>query len=70
MPTSERVTIDPLVTNIFLVTNLLICAETVGLFGIIGNIFNICNFCKQGIDDSVTVTLLALAVIEFGALVA
>ncbi|KAI8776198.1 psychosine receptor [Biomphalaria glabrata] len=68
MSSNETLTLDPFVAQFFLVFNLLVCAETVGLFGIIGNIFNIWNFCKQGIDDSVTVTLLALAVGEIGAL--
>ncbi|KAI8776192.1 psychosine receptor [Biomphalaria glabrata] len=70
MSSNETLALDPLVTKILLVFNLLVCAETVGLFGILGNIFNIWNFSKQGIDDSVTVTLLALAVSEIGALVA
>ncbi|KAI8776191.1 psychosine receptor [Biomphalaria glabrata] len=68
MPSNERLPIDPFITNVFLMF-ILICAETVGLFGIIGNIFNICNFSKQGIDESVTVTLVSLAVSELGALV-
>ncbi|KAI8776199.1 psychosine receptor [Biomphalaria glabrata] len=70
MSPSDRLTIDPLIQKFFLLFNLLICAETIGLFGIIGNIFNIWNFCKQGINDSVTVTLVLLAVSEIGTLVA
>ncbi|KAK6961702.1 psychosine receptor [Biomphalaria glabrata] len=70
MSTSEILTIDPLITKFFLVFNLLVCAETVGLFGILGNIFNIWNFFKQGLNNSVTVTLALLGVSEIGALVA
>ncbi|KAK0045775.1 psychosine receptor [Biomphalaria pfeifferi] len=65
MPSYERLTIDPFITNFFLMF-ILICA---GTFGIIGDIFNICNFSNQGIDNSVTVTLVSLALIELGALV-
>ncbi|KAK0067970.1 FMRFamide receptor [Biomphalaria pfeifferi] len=45
--------------------NLMICAL---LIGIAGNVINILNFQKQGLQDSVNVTLTALAVSDIGAL--
>ncbi|XP_059168431.1 probable G-protein coupled receptor frpr-1 [Physella acuta] len=61
--------ISPIVLDFFLTFNLLICGNIVGLLGISGNIINIIVFYKQGYEDSVNITLTALAVSDIGALV-
>ncbi|KAH9495360.1 hypothetical protein Btru_017555 [Bulinus truncatus] len=42
--------------------------ELIGYCGIVGNVINILSFSKQGFQDSVNVTLTALAVSDLGAL--
>ncbi|KAH9488344.1 hypothetical protein Btru_063750 [Bulinus truncatus] len=59
---------DPAVLNVFLVFNGLVCAEVIGLLGIMGNVINIINFRRQGLGDSVTITLTALSLSDCGAL--
>ncbi|KAH9504911.1 Cytochrome P450 2B2 [Bulinus truncatus] len=60
--------INPTVSAFFLTFNLLICAELIGCLGIVGNVINIMNFTKQGLHDSVNVTLTSLAVSDIGSL--
>uniref|UniRef100_A0A2C9KYQ7 G-protein coupled receptors family 1 profile domain-containing protein n=1 Tax=Biomphalaria glabrata TaxID=6526 RepID=A0A2C9KYQ7_BIOGL len=57
------------VYNFFLVFNCIVCGEIIGILGIVGNICNIWNFCKQGLTDSITVTLTALSLSDLGGLV-
>ncbi|KAK6959148.1 FMRFamide receptor [Biomphalaria glabrata] len=61
--------INPWVSEFFSTFNLIIIAELIGCFGIVGNVINIWNFAKQGLKDSVNVTLAALALSDIGALV-
>ncbi|XP_059168453.1 FMRFamide receptor-like [Physella acuta] len=61
--------VSPIVLDFFLTFNLLICGNIIGILGISGNIINIIVFCKQGYEDSVNITLTALAVSDIGALV-
>ncbi|XP_059166012.1 neuropeptides capa receptor-like [Physella acuta] len=42
----------------------------ISIFGIIGNVINIIIFSKQGFDDSINITLIALAICDLGALFA
>ncbi|KAH9491814.1 hypothetical protein Btru_029575 [Bulinus truncatus] len=53
----------------FLTFNLLVCAQLIGYFGMVGNIVTILNFAKQGLHDSVNVTLTSLAVCNTGSLI-
>ncbi|KAH9495351.1 hypothetical protein Btru_017521 [Bulinus truncatus] len=55
--------------NTFLVINGVICAQVIGLFGIVANVINIRNFVRQGFRESLNITLTALAVSDLGALV-
>ncbi|KAK6959138.1 FMRFamide receptor [Biomphalaria glabrata] len=52
----------------FLTFNLLVCGEIIGVLGIVGNVINIVAFTKEGLQDSVNITLSALAVSDIGAL--
>ncbi|KAK6959149.1 FMRFamide receptor [Biomphalaria glabrata] len=60
--------IHPTLLEFFMTVNLVVLAEMIGYGGIVANIINILNFKKQGLQDSVNVTLTALAVSDFGAL--
>ncbi|KAI8785497.1 neuropeptides capa receptor [Biomphalaria glabrata] len=60
---------NPIILDIFLVLNGLIISELIGILGIFGNIVNVLNFRRQGLHDSVTITLTALSVSDCGALV-
>ncbi|XP_059168464.1 galanin receptor 2b-like [Physella acuta] len=61
--------INPKVVEFLMTFNLLICAEVIGLLGILANFITISVFAKQGYDDSVNITLTALAVSDIGSLV-
>ncbi|KAH9495344.1 hypothetical protein Btru_017483 [Bulinus truncatus] len=65
----SRGLLNPLVLDVVMVFNLLICGEIIGLLGIVANIINIRIFAKQGFQDSVNVTLTALAFSDLGALI-
>ncbi|KAI8786160.1 FMRFamide receptor [Biomphalaria glabrata] len=65
----KRGLINPHLLEFFMIFNLLICSELIGLFGIFANVINIVVFTKQGFQDSVNVTLTALAISDIGALV-
>ncbi|XP_059168413.1 uncharacterized protein LOC131950320 [Physella acuta] len=56
------IVVPSLVLDFFLTFNLLICGNIIALFGIVGNIINIIVFKKQGYEDSVNITLTALAI--------
>ncbi|XP_059168502.1 uncharacterized protein LOC131950399 [Physella acuta] len=56
------------VLDFFLILNLF-WGEVVGIFGLAANLLNIIIFSKQGYDDSVNVTLTALALSDIGALI-
>ncbi|KAH9490139.1 hypothetical protein Btru_042477 [Bulinus truncatus] len=60
--------IEPYVYEFLLTFNLAISAELIGLLGILGNVINILNFAKQGLKDTVNVTLTTLAVSDIGSL--
>ncbi|KAI8786121.1 FMRFamide peptide receptor frpr-18-like [Biomphalaria glabrata] len=60
--------IDSTLVEFFMTFNLMLCAVLIGIAGIVGNVINILNFQKQGLQDSVNVTLTALAVSDIGAL--
>ncbi|KAH9509464.1 hypothetical protein Btru_045943 [Bulinus truncatus] len=60
--------INPTVFKLFLTFNFVICAELIGCFGIVGNILNIVHFTKQGLQDSINITLTTLAVSDIGYL--
>ncbi|XP_059168421.1 FMRFamide receptor-like [Physella acuta] len=57
------------VRDFFLTFNMLVCGNIIGVLGICGNIINIIVFNKQGYEDSVNITLTALAVSDIGALI-
>ncbi|XP_059159479.1 uncharacterized protein LOC131943397 [Physella acuta] len=61
--------IHPLLFDIILAFNHIICGEIIGLFGIVSNIINIIVFVKQGFDETVNITLTSLAISNIGALV-
>ncbi|XP_059168442.1 uncharacterized protein LOC131950354 [Physella acuta] len=61
---SASVNISPIVLDFFLTFNMLVCGNIIALLGISGNIINIIVFNKQGYEDSVNITLTALAVIS------
>ncbi|XP_059168605.1 type-1 angiotensin II receptor B-like [Physella acuta] len=61
--------LHPVLLDFFLAFNLAICSEILGIFGIISNIINIIIFTKQGFDDTVNITLVAMAISNIGALV-
>ncbi|KAI8795002.1 psychosine receptor [Biomphalaria glabrata] len=61
--------LDSLISDFFNIFNLLIVGEVIGILGILGNVFTIRNFYKQGFHDTVSVTLTALALSDIGALV-
>ncbi|KAK0067971.1 FMRFamide receptor [Biomphalaria pfeifferi] len=60
--------IDSTLVEFFMTFNLMLCAVLIDFAGIAGNVINILNFQKQGLQDSVNVTLTALAVSDIGAL--
>ncbi|XP_059168327.1 neuropeptides capa receptor-like [Physella acuta] len=60
--------VKPIVLDFFLTFNLFV-SGIIGILGISGNIINIIVFYKQGYEDSVNITLTALAVSDIGALV-
>ncbi|XP_059145666.1 growth hormone secretagogue receptor type 1-like [Physella acuta] len=65
---SSSIYIPPLLLDFFMVFNLLIFGEIVGVLGIVGNIINIIVFYKQGLKDSVNISLAALALSDIGSL--
>ncbi|KAK0056308.1 psychosine receptor [Biomphalaria pfeifferi] len=67
--TTKSIPINSLISDFFNTFNLLIVGEVIGILGIIGNVFTIRNFYKQGFRDTVSVTLTALALSDIGALV-
>ncbi|KAK6959125.1 FMRFamide receptor [Biomphalaria glabrata] len=62
--------INPDIVTFFLTLNITICANVIGLLGILGNIVSLINFTKYGMQDSVSVTLSALVISDSGALFA
>ncbi|KAK6959123.1 FMRFamide receptor [Biomphalaria glabrata] len=60
--------INPTLVEFLMTFNILICAEVIGIVGIVANFINIWNFKKQGLHDSVNISLTALAVSDIGAL--
>ncbi|KAI8786119.1 FMRFamide receptor [Biomphalaria glabrata] len=64
----NKVSIDSVIVEFFMTFNLMVCALLIGIAGIVANVINILNFQKQGLQDSVNVTLTALAVSDIGAL--
>ncbi|XP_059168552.1 uncharacterized protein LOC131950427 [Physella acuta] len=70
--TSEELPVVGLLPPLVLNTVMGLCAlvnEGFGILGIVANIVNILVFYRQGYDDSVNITLTALAVSDIGALV-
>ncbi|XP_059168576.1 FMRFamide receptor-like [Physella acuta] len=68
-PASTVPVVDPSVVGAVMIACSLVFGEIVGTLGIIGNIITIIIFIKQGFDDTVNITLTALAVSDIGALV-
>ncbi|XP_059144283.1 FMRFamide peptide receptor frpr-18-like [Physella acuta] len=66
---SQNGYLPPVILDVFLTLNLLIGSDVISVFGIVGNIVNIIVYHHQGYDDSVNITLTALAVSDIGALV-
>lgn len=60
--------LQPIVLDVILTFDL-ICAGVIGVLGIMGNVINIIIYHKHGYQDSVNVTLTALAISDIGALV-
>ncbi|KAI8786115.1 FMRFamide receptor [Biomphalaria glabrata] len=69
LPQVSYIYIDPLILDVLMVICHVIFSETLGLIGIIANIITIIIFCKNGFQDSVDVTLTALALSDIGSLV-
>ncbi|KAI8786132.1 FMRFamide receptor [Biomphalaria glabrata] len=67
--TNLQVFLNPDILHFFLTFNLMICGNVIGVLGILGNVLNIANFAKDGMEDTVSITLSALAVSDVGALV-
>ncbi|XP_059168392.1 neuropeptides capa receptor-like [Physella acuta] len=65
---SVSIWIHPLIWDFFVTFNNTVCGNIIAVFGIFGNIINIIVFYKQGYEDSVNITLTALAVSDIGAL--
>lgn len=61
--------VDPLVMEVLLAMNCILISMVICVLGIIGNIINIIIFSRQGFDDTINITLTALAVSDIGALV-
>ncbi|XP_059144193.1 neuropeptides capa receptor-like [Physella acuta] len=62
--------VEPVAMEVLLAMNCIIVSIVIGILGIIGNIINIIIFTRQGFDDSINITLMALAISDLGALIA
>ncbi|XP_055873617.1 FMRFamide receptor-like [Biomphalaria glabrata] len=60
--------VNPDIVTFFLTFNLTICGNVLGILGILGNVVSLANFLKDGVQDSVSITLSALVFSDIGAL--
>ncbi|KAK6959117.1 FMRFamide receptor [Biomphalaria glabrata] len=68
-PQVKQLYFDPIILDVFMVLCNLVLGELIGLVGLAANVITIIIFCKNGIQDSVDVTLTALAVSDMGSLI-